>query len=55
MIMKKNIYGSLADNSEDWIQEVPEESFQDMTDDEINDQKIKSLASEREVRYENHC
>lgn len=43
-------YGSLAENSQDWIQEVSEESYQDLTEDETDITKIKQFVSEKEVR-----
>jgi hypothetical protein len=45
-------YGSLADNSEDCIQEVSDESYQDVTvtDEEIEKQN-NIYVCEKEVRY----
>jgi hypothetical protein len=48
-------FGSLADNSEDCIQEVSDESYQDVTvtvtDEEIENQN-NNYVCEKEVKYD---
>jgi len=50
--MNTKKYGSLVIKSDSCLQEVPEESYQELTDDENDLQNQGQIISEKEIRLE---